>query len=222
MSHLPPATVRGRRARQAAIARSADVLPSADVMRRNLLDTLAGASPDAEHEGAAWYLAAHSIAADMATRHGLTVAQAAGVLAALSPQCGWAENIRLADAACAAGAASGHTVDACRKADAILAGADPFDVLGGRKVRSFYANILRPTVAGPVTVDRHAVDMLCGRRGAVEDRVLERVGAYARCAAVIRGVARELGMRPHDVQAISWVAWRQLHDVAYRYDLTGL
>jgi hypothetical protein len=219
MSHITPATVRGRRARQAAIARSSGVLPSADVMRRNLLDTLAGASADAEHEGAGWYLAAHSIAADMAARHGLTVAQAAGVLAALSPQCGWAENIRLADVACGEGRASGHTADACRKADAILAGADPFTVLGGRKVRSFYTNILRPTTPGPVTVDRHAVDMLCGRRGAVEDRVLERVGAYARCAAVIRGVARDLGIRPHEVQAIAWVAWRQLHDVAYRYDM---
>lgn len=222
MSHTTPATVRGRRARQAAIARSVDVLPSADVMRRNLLDTLAGASPEAEAEGSAWYLAAHSIAADIADRHGLSLAQAAGVIAALSPQCGWAENIRLADQAAAEGRASGHTADACRKADAILAGADPFDVLGGRKVRSFYANIVRPTTPGPVTVDRHAVDMLVGRRGAVEDRVLERIGAYARCAAVIRGVARELGMRPHELQAVAWVAWRQAHDVAYRYDLTDL
>lgn len=222
MSHSTPATVRGRKARQAAIGRSVEVLPSAEVMRRNLLDTLAGASPEAEAEGSAWYLAAHSIAADIADRHGLTLAQAAGVIAALSPQCGWAENVRLADQAAADGEASGHTADACRKADAILAGADPFEVLGGRKVRSFYANIVRPTTPGPVTVDRHAVDMLVGRRGAVEDRVLERIGAYARCAAVIRSVARDLGMRPHDVQAVAWVAWRQVHDVAYRYDLTDL
>ena len=222
MSHTTPATVRGRRARQAAIGRSVEVLPSAEVMHRNLLDTLAGASPDAEAEGSAWYLAAHSIAADIADRHGLSLAQAAGVIAALSPQCGWAENVRLADQAAADGTASGHTADACRKADAILAGADPFEVLGGRKVRSFYSNIVRPTTAGAVTVDRHAVDMLVGRRGAVEDRVLERIGAYARCAAVIRGVARDLGMRPHEVQAVAWVAWRQVHDVAYRYDLTDL
>lgn len=222
MSHSTPATIRGRKARQSAIGRSLEVLPTSAAMRDNLLNTLASASPDAEAEGLAWYLSAHSIAADMAERHGLAVAQCAGVIAALSPQCGWAENIRLADAACESGTATGHTEDACRKANAILAGADPFEVLGGRKVRSFYANMLRPLVAGPVTVDRHCVDMLVGRRGAVADRVLERIGAYARCAAVVRSVARELGMRPHEVQAVAWVAWRQLHDVAYRYDLTDL
>ena len=41
------------------------------------------------------------------------------------------------------------------RACAILAGSDPYHVLGGRKERSFYRNILSPDTAGPVTVDRH-------------------------------------------------------------------
>ena len=222
MAHLAPAAPRQRARRQRAIADAADRLPTPADMRSNLLQAVADASPAAEHEGMAWYLAAHSIAADMATRHGVTVRQGAGVIAALSPQCGWAENVRLADAACDAGVASGHTADACRKADAILSGSDPGDVLGGRKVRSFFTNICSPLTVGAVTVDRHAVDMLCGRRGAVHDRILERPGAYATCAAVIRATARELGYLPHVLQAVAWVSWRQTHDVAYRYDLTDM
>lgn len=219
MAHVTQATPRGRARRQAAYGRAADALPTFGEMRRNLLDTFNAAPPEAVSEGSAWYLAAHSIAADMAVRHGLSVRQCAGVLAALSPQTGWAENVRLADVACGEGSASGHTGDACDKADRILTGEDPSDVLGGRKVRSFFTNIVRPLSVGAVTVDRHCVDMLVGRRGAVAGRVLDRPGAYALCAAVVRSVAREVWMRPHEVQAVAWVAWRQAHDVAYRYDL---
>ncbi len=218
MAHSLTATARGRKQRQTAIARSLDLLPTVDAMRTNLLECIAQASDDAETEGLAWYLSAHSIAADLASRHGVTVRQAAGVLAALSPQTGWSENIRLADQALSDGEASGHYQDACDKADAILSGADPADVLGGRKVRSFFTNILFPLRPGAVTVDRHCVDLLAGERGYVNSRILERIGAYATCASVVRDVARELGLLPHQVQAIAWVAWRQLHDVAYRYD----
>lgn len=229
MAHVLQATPRGRAARQRGISRTLAGFPlSADEMRANLLSCVAGASPTAESEGMGWYAAAHSHAADLATRYGFTVRQCAGVIAALSPQTGWSENIRLASEACEHAAngrtdlISGHTADACRKASRILQGEDPADVLGGRKVRSFFSNIVDPTRSGAVTVDRHAVDMLMGRRGAVADRILERSGAYALCAGVIRSVARELGMRPHELQAVAWVAWRQLHDVAYRYDLTDL
>lgn len=219
MAHVKKATPKGRARRQAAYVRAREELPTFDEMRANLLATVSSSSFGAEVEGMGWYAAAHSIAADMAVRHGLTVRQCAGVLAALSPQTGWAENIRLADAACEAGEASGHTADACGKADRILSGEDPSAVLGGRKVRSFFANIVEPGRSGAVTVDRHCVDMLVGRRGAVNDRVLERPGAYALCAAVVRSVARDLGWRPHEVQAVAWVAWRQTHEVAFRFDL---
>jgi len=219
MAHVKQATPGGRARRQAAYVRARGELPTFEEMRANLRATIDGSSFGAEVEGLAWYASAHSIAADMAVRHGLTVRQCAGVLAALSPQTGWAENIRLADEACGSGKASGHTFDACGKADRILAGEDPADVLGGRKVRSFFANIVEPGRSGAVTVDRHCVDMLVGRRGAVNDRVLERPGAYVLCAAVVRSVARDLGWRPHEVQAVAWVAWRQTHDVAFRFDL---
>lgn len=218
MSHIAPAKPSGRRSRQTAIGRNADLLPSFDTMRTNLLTTLAYATEDNWTEGTAWYLAARAIADDLAQRHLVTPLQAAGVLAALSPQTGWSENIRLADQALSERNATGHYDDACDKANAIIQGDTPANVLGGRKVRSFVRNIADPSRPGPVTVDRHAVDCLLGARGAVNSRILERPGAYALCAAVFRSVARELDILPHECQAVAWIAWRQVHDVAARYD----
>ena len=217
---MSPAVGSGRVARQRAIGRAADSLPSFAEMRENLLQCVADASSATEREGLGWYPAAHSIAADIASEHGLTVRQAAGVIAVLSPQTGWGANVVMAQRAAADGHAGnvGHYEDATTKASRILAGEDPADVLGGRKVRSFFTNICSPLKHGAVTIDRHAVDMLCGRRGAVKGRVLDRPGAYALCAAVVRSAARDLGLFPHDLQAVAWCSWRYAHDVAYRFD----
>lgn len=220
---ITPATPRGRGRRQSGIRAAGESLPTAGEMLANLRATLDSADFAHIDEGLGWYRVAHSIARELHESHPDTVRSVrhgAGIIAALSPQTGWAENISLAHQAAAAGSADGlaHFADATGKASRILRGEDPGDVLGGRKVRSFFSNILDPDRSGPVTIDRHAVDMLCGRRGAVKDRVLERVGVYLRCTAVIRSEARRMGWRPHEVQAVAWVAWRHAHDVAARYD----
>ena len=223
MTFQPPVLTHHRAQRQRTYARHADVMPTPQEMRARLLTVLGDASDATWTEGIAWYPSAHSIAADMATGHELAVAQCAGVIAALSPQTGWATNVANAEQACADGHADnvGHYPDSTDKATAILRGADPFTVLGGRKVRSFYPNILRPTTSGPVTIDRHMSDLFWGGPGKAPDKALERPGVYVRCAGVVRSCARELGYLPLELQAVAWCAWRQLHDIAYRYDLDG-
>ena len=171
---------------------------------------------------------AHERAATLAHAYGFTVQQAAGVIAAFSPQTGWAENLRLAEDALYHARAgrtdliSGHTPNVCAKASRILQGEPPESVLGGRKVRSFYANILRPYRSGAVTIDRHAAALLHGERA--HDRhakALQRRGYYVACTAPFRSAARQLSaytgprtfLRPHEVQAIAWLRWRTLHNV---------
>jgi hypothetical protein len=218
MAFKQAVTPGGRSRSQGSIGRNIAEFDTGE-MRRNLLEVLALADKATEREGLAWYPSAHSIGADLAIDHGATVAQAAGVIAALSPQNGWGSNVAQAGQAFGDGHAGnvGHYDDATGKATEIIAGADPDGVLGGRKVRSFYRNIVDPLRPGHVTIDRHMVDLLTGERFA-DAKVLERVGVYQLAAAVIRGVARELGMLPQEVQAVAWVAWRKLHDVAYRFD----
>ena len=201
-------------------------------MIRRVLTAVSDATDDEVSEGLGWYHQAHEHAREIADTYGTTTAQAAGVIAALSPQTGWGLNIRLAhDAADHArhgrtDLIGGHTEDACAKASRILQGHDPDDVLGGRKVRSFYANILRPDRPGHVTIDRHALSLLADDRDA-NARILDRAGVYQRCAAVFRTSATLLtgggaSLRPHEVQAVAWVHWRNKHDVSrhFNYDPT--
>ena len=93
------------------------------------------------------------------------------------------------------------------------------EVLGGRKVRSFFHNLTGHN--HHVTVDRHAASIALlgpsadkdGRRTAtLSDRdlkVLDRPGAYVLIAACYRSVARSLDIPPSALQAITWCYWRQ-------------
>lgn len=219
MARIAPATPRGRTARQRAIGRNVSALPPIADLVDNILSTIGEASPDEVRDGLTWYDRAHNVAADLGRGPARNVWQAAGVLAALSPQSSWHANIGYATDAYANGAESvGHYDDATRKAGAILNGADPHDVLGGRKVRSFYANISEPERPGRVTVDRHAVAIaLWGPQSRhhwklppVSPKLLKRIGTYQLIAAAYRGAARQLDILPHQAQAIAWATWRRL------------
>jgi hypothetical protein len=162
-----------------------------------------------------WYAAAHEIAADLSPS--ITTAAGAGIIAALSPQIGWVDNVAAARLTAAGEdeltiTAAGALGENVRKAIAIRNGARPADILGGRKVRSFFANIYRPTTAGAVTIDRHAVAIALYGIGApsaaVSDKYLERAAAYQWIAAAYRAEARSFGILPHQLQAIAWLAHR--------------
>jgi hypothetical protein len=78
-------------------------------------------------------------------------------------------------------------------------------------VRAFFACISEPATTQAVCIDGHAYSIWAGRRitldavPPVSDRLYNRiVGDYV-------VVAKHLGIRPHQLQAITWVAWRRLH-----------
>jgi hypothetical protein len=220
---LPATTAAGRRSRQTAIGRNVAAVPtSSAAIRDNIRTAVIRSTADEETAGLGWYAAAHEIAGEIGHgRHYI----GAGALAAVSPQTGWVDNITAARILSADPAAPDADIApfclvtpyTSGRARSILTGAaDPFAILGGRKVRSFYANILRPDRPGPVTVDRHAVAIALHGIGApsatVSDKYLERSGAYAHIAAAYRTVARELDVLPHQCQAIAWLAHRRTLD----------
>lgn len=174
--------------------------------------TFAAATDAQWAEGAVWYQTAHAGAADLADAYGLTTRQAAGIIAALSPQTEWTLNLTLAADLCATGTA-GHYRNALDKAQAILAGAEPLDVLGGPKVRSFFRNIAEPDRPGPVTIDRHAVAIAAGTDTSTylrtHPKLLDRKGIYRLVAGLYRSAAREYpDLHPHTLQAVCWLAHR--------------
>ena len=159
--------------------------------------------------GLTWYRDAHAAALQLSVRYGVPVHAAAGIIAALSPQNGWENNLTAADLFLQDPTKDVHFHDACEKARAILSGAAPLDALRGQKVRSFYRNISDPTRNGAVTIDRHAAAILTGLStpewNTKFQKTLERKHFYRLATAVYRAEARRLSLLPHQVQAVAWL-----------------
>jgi len=156
--------------------------------------------------GREWYTQAHETAGMLA---GGDVRTGAGLLAALSPQTPWEFNVELAREAFESGNATRHTRDSCSKANRILAGADPVEVLPMQhKTGHFYRCILDPSDPVAVCVDRHAYDIAVGVPLGDWNRGLSARGRYALVAQCYREAAQRLGELPSTVQAVVWVAWR--------------
>lgn len=205
---LAPCKPHNRPNRQRRIAAACSELPNHATMVARIEACLAAAADDEHSDGRQWYPAARSIAQIVASGLGIPVEHGAGIVAALSPQCSWDENVVRA-LAFADGDDVAGLADGLGKAKRIAAGEHPETVLGGRKVRSFYRNIIGQHSA--VTVDRHAVAIVFDR--ALSDReikILERPGPYSLIAAAYRSVARRHGFAPAELQAITWLAWRRL------------
>ena len=123
----------------------ADVLGPQEQLVENVVATYLVADPASD----AWYLHANELASTMAP-----AAEAAGVIAALSPMVSWSNNERLARYALLHGRAIGHFPANCAKANRIMYGEHPLSVLGGHKVRAFYRCILDPENPEPVLAPR--------------------------------------------------------------------
>lgn len=213
-------TKRNHKASQNAIAQNrAELFPDFSEARANLMAVLASATDDDIDAGADWYGLANRIATDAANTFGGTLRQGCGIMAALSPSSPWDANVEGTYHVCQHGTAWYCQSDVFNvRALAIRAdrAADPLGTLGGRKVRSFYRNILDPQQFGPVTIDRHAFSILCGRPLRSNDKRLERRGMYVMAAAIYRSVARELGLPTSTVQAVAWIVWRNRYDATWR------
>ncbi len=166
-------------------------------------------------EGLSWYSRARlSILRDVADPTGLSPEAAIGVTAALSPGCSWRQNLYDAawlalDRSVALPLAAYKTN--VRKALSIIEGADPVKVLGDRKVGAFYDNLLNPATSWKVTVDRHAIRVALGKDLPAEEvskLIDNRVNAYEEVCEAYRRVAEGVGLVPSQVQAATWVNYR--------------
>lgn len=156
--------------------------------------------------GASWYPDAHGIAVAQASAYHLPIETTSGILAALSPRCPWARNILLADQMLASHGRldTGGLRMLLKQARTIHAGADPLDVLKGPKTRAFYQAILTAGQSEDPVIDRHAWDMLVGKRGSTPPNL----GQYRLAADRMQRAADILGQPVSHVQAVTWVSWR--------------
>lgn len=185
----------------------------------NVLAVYNGASADNIRFGLQWYFVAHHfcrIAGGGRARH---LSRNAGIVAALSPMNHWENNKRKAAELISRrgviefGPNGSNGIGLSKnvaKAIAIYNGTDPLDVLGGLKVRAFYQTILDPTADIDPVIDRHAFDIAVGERTSDKRRgILSRKGVYHEFAIAYREAAKVAGIGSAQMQAITWVAWRE-------------
>lgn len=178
-------------------------------LTRNIVAAYQRATPDQRARGLEWYARANDLARELDPDN---VPRAAGVIAALSPQCQWERNAAIARASYLLGSGTGNIYSANnRKASRILRGEDPADVLGGPKVRSFYAGILAPEGTDTVCIDRHAHDIAVGRRtdDATRTASLGTAKGYDAFVRAYQRAAALLGVPASHVQAVTWTVWRE-------------
>lgn len=190
----------------------------------NILSVYNEATAADLREGLAWYLTAHNwcrVRAGANRPH--LIARNAGIVAALSPMNAWGNNKRKAEELISLrgrivvekGKPNGIGLGAnVEKAIAIYNGADPLDVLGGDKVRAFYQTILDPLADIDPVIDRHAFDIAVGERTDEKRRgILSRKGVYAEFAHAYREAAKIAGIGSAQMQAVTWIAWRNMHNI---------
>lgn len=174
----------------------------------NILAVYRRASDDQRARGMAWYQTAHELAEIVG---GGDAIKGAGLIAALSPNNSWDNNKRQAVQFSSSPDEVRALGESLSRATLIAAGGRPLDVLQGPKTRAFWANIAHPTRSlGRVTIDRHAHDLARNERFGSLDRGLRTKKRYDIFQDAYGQAATQLnGIRPHELQAITWLVWRE-------------
>lgn len=180
----------------------------------NVLSVYRRASFSAWSEGLSWYDDAHNFARtlDPARFH-----RAAGIISALSPLSSWKNNKNKAAQLYAQNGTvewngNGNGIGLAnnvRKAIRIYNGEDALDVLTASKTRAFFLTIVEPYGDHSPVIDRHAFDIAIGTiTNDAARSMLGRKGMYEKFSDVYREGARIAGIAPAQLQAITWVQWR--------------
>jgi hypothetical protein len=74
------------------------------------------------------------------------------------------------------------------------------EILGGSKTKSFFLNIYKPQKSLEVVLDVHMLRFF--------DIKVSTPKRYKQASSYISEVASEMGIKPHQVQALLWVAQR--------------
>jgi len=167
---------------------------------------------DVSGRGKNWYKKAHAFAAGLSKD--ITLEQSAGIIAALSPQKSWSTNQKLAKSFILDGKRSGHTGVFILKCERILMTEQVEEIatiLNGNKITSFFYNILYPENFGPVTIDRHAIGIAVnGPKRRVLGNLSLTDNQYRGIEQAYILAAEQLGIFPHELQAITWVKYRSI------------
>jgi hypothetical protein len=183
-------------------------------MQQNLAKVLRHSTERERTKGLEWYANAHREVLRMADHYGYSIATTASVVAAISPQCQWEQNLRIAEevlsgrgpATVSHGAVRLNVAKASRIRDDRAS--DTRDYFpGGPKVYCFSRNLAGDSSV--VTVDSHSLQAALADPMRVS--FVRSWSAYQAVADAYKRVAHSEGLAPADLQAIVWVTWKRLY-----------
>mgnify|MGYP006188809695 CR=1 FL=1 len=178
----------------------------------NILDVFDTATTADVQSGMYWYNEANALAWELDP---FKPWQSAAVIAALSPRLRWDKNAAYARLAYSL---KGYDISEVEnyipalgnsrvKALKMVNGMHWTDALGkGLKTNAFMDNILNPLTSNRVTVDKHAFNIANGERTGYDITITDKV--YREIEPAYVEAARIAGIAPLQMQAITWVAWR--------------
>lgn len=173
-------------------------------------------------EGRNWYKDARKKAQEIADEHELPLHVVVGVIAALSPTNKWEKNVIDANTLIACFIEGGYVEDVKvstyntmkMKAWSILNCMGDYEViakiLNGPKITDFYRCIMGENVC---VIDGHAWCIANNDR-----RVLQEVpnigkGLRVELQQAYKKAAEKHGIKAYEMQAITWVAWKRIHNI---------
>lgn len=178
---------------------------------KNILTIYNQATPEELQGGLGWYQEAKDFAQDCSQKFGFPLEVVAAIISALSPATDWeinkADTLRvLENNTTHRYATYGQNV---RKAFEIRNNPDLWSELGtcfpSDKTFNFFHNICQPEANVHVTIDRHALSVALGQTR--EDKTVTRV-EYRELSRHYKTAAKRLNVLPQQVQAVTWVVWR--------------
>ncbi len=197
---------------------------------KNILDVLDKAAPTDIDEGRLAYQRYHKVCRDIANYYRYTLPEVISVFAATSPNTDYLKNLRSA-VSVIYGHSKGIPVEKIRvatyghcrnRAYQYLTGeADFLTKVKGKKILSFYMNILNPMDGYAVTIDGHAFNIWRNIKAPLKGAGIP-ARLYNEIAEDYREVSRRVGLLPNQVQAITWFTWKRLHNVFYQSPQLGL
>lgn len=142
------------------------------------------------------------------------VNKVAGVIAALSPQRHWKTNLKLAKEFIKAGEARHMPVFLKKARDIVQSDGSVeaiSDILKGRKITSFFLNIVGDDESKTLTIDRHALSIALGKKTSEEDYrgITKNQYQFFVNAYIIE--AKKVGVSPLLMQSSTWVRYRKLN-----------
>ena len=194
------------------------------ITTKHILSVYRMASPTEIKHGMTWYSSAFTDCKKVSTKLSLPMHIVVGVVAALSPNNKWDRNLQNAFDLCQA-FIEGQDLDSIkvstyhtmkRKAWYILETMPTYDetvtILNGKKIVSFFRNIMGDET--DITIDGHARNIYYNdRQGLTTPNTNIKKLEYVDIQKAYKRASKKLGLKAYELQAITWVAWKRIHNI---------